>query len=156
MRRDVLRGLLLGIATIAVAIFLALFPIEPLLSDEPMANVAPIGVLNGVVEKISNDVWFYLWKVTILLVIFFFAALVASFFVRMNGTMRSFFALISFAIAVFHYANFLTMANDIKIYPFFIVIPININGTIVNQYYVDIGLLFIIYGFYNVWKLFKE
>jgi hypothetical protein len=156
MSRRTAYGLLLGILSVATALAVAWMPIGPLLSDEPLPAPPNLLIIDGIIQPGNGFLWYYLWKATIILVIVFFAALIASFFVEVGPGIRSFFAVISFAIAALHYANLLAMTNSIKIYPLFYIINININGNLINQYYLDIGQLFIIYGIYNIFRLFKE
>lgn len=155
MTKQEVRGLILGIASIIASLLIALMPIGPFVSDEPLPTAPNLVVANGVVVP-GGSSWYYLWKVTIILFVLFFAALIASFFVESRRGLRVFFAVLSLAIAVFHYANVLAMTNSISIYPLLYVIHLNINGTIINQYYLDIGQLFLIYGIYNIYLLFKK
>ncbi|MEL9991098.1 MAG: hypothetical protein QXP98_09120 [Thermoproteus sp.] len=157
MRRDEAIGLIIGVVSVIVALIAAAAPIEPLLSDEPLPEPPHLVITNGIIMPDQNAVWYYFWKVTVLLVVIFFAAFVASFFVEVRGGVRTFFAFLSFATATFHYLNLFMMANSITMYPFLYVLHIKTNnsGTI-NQYYLDIGQIFILYGVYNIWKLLKE
>lgn len=155
MTEQEVRGLILGVASIIASMLIALAPIGPFVSDEPLPAVPNLVITDGVVMP-GVSWWYYFWKVTIILVVLFFASLIASFFVESRRGMRVFFAVLSFAIAVFHYANVLTMTNSISIYPFLYAIYLNINGLVIKQYYLDIGQLFFIYGFYNVYLLLKK
>ncbi len=156
MSRRTVYGLALGVLSIAVALAAAWAPIGPLISDEALPAPPNLLIVNGAVEPGNGFLWYYLWKATVLLVVFFFAALIASFFLEMGAGIRAFFAVISLAIAALHYANLLAMTNSIRIYPLLDVINLNINGYSINQYYLDIGQLFIIYFIYNILKLFKK
>ncbi|MEZ0247632.1 MAG: hypothetical protein ABWJ97_00030 [Thermoproteus sp.] len=156
MRRDEAIGLIIAVISVIAALMVAVAPIELFLSDEPLPEPPYLVITNGVIMPDQNAVWYYFWKATILLVVIFFAAFVASFFVEVRGGVRTFFAFLSFAIAAFHYLNLFTMTNSITIYPFIYILHMKINNDIINQYYLDIGQIFILYGIYNIWKLLKE
>ncbi len=156
MSRQELYGLILGVLSIVASLMVALAPIGAFISDEPLPVPPNLVIANGVITPSSNALWFYLWKATVILVVLFFAALIASFFVETNRGVRLFFTVLSFAIAALHYANIFAMSNSISIYPLIYIIHMKINGTNINQYYLDIGQLFLIYGFYNVYILSKK
>lgn len=157
--RRVLIGVLLAVLTIAVAAAAAALPIWPLVSDEPYYSLYPNGslvVLNGVLEPKAGAAWPYFYNATVILVFLFFAAFIASFFIATNEVVRAFFAVISVAIAVFHYLSLVTTTNSLTIYPLIYTITLKYNGNLIHQYYLDIGQIFIIYSIYNIWKLLKK
>lgn len=156
MNRQILAGVLLGLASAGAAVVAGFLPIAPLVSDEPLPAAYPLVVKNGVLTPSPHALWPYFWNVTVLLLVMFFAAFIASFFVKTTAVVRAFFATISSAIALFHYLNLFSMANPVSIYPLVYTISINIQSLIIKQYYLDIGQLFIIYSIYNILMLFKK
>ncbi|MFB6490825.1 MAG: hypothetical protein TU35_006230 [Thermoproteus sp. AZ2] len=157
--RRVLVGVLLAALSIAVAAAAAALPIWPLVSDEPYYSLYPNGslvVVNGVIEPRTGAMWPYFYNATAILVFLFFASFIASFFVEMGEAVRAFFAVISIAIAVFHYLSLVTMTNSLALYPLIYTITLKYHGNTIQQYYLDIGQIFIIYSIYNIWKLLEK
>ncbi|MFN3804381.1 MAG: hypothetical protein ACK4SY_04945 [Pyrobaculum sp.] len=136
---------------VIAAVMSAFLPIEAFISDAFRPPADKVLTSQGVVR--GTPLWLYTWRVTVAFITLLFAAIVATFFVRINERARWTFAMLSIATAVFHYLTLLFTSSPpgygVSIYPLFYTIKVGE----VTQTYLDIGQILIIYSIYNIYKI---
>ncbi|MEM0369903.1 MAG: hypothetical protein QXT46_05760 [Pyrobaculum sp.] len=144
------------IILVAIAVAAAFLPVELFISEAPRPPPDKIVTPGGILAVSTTPLWLYTWRATVATVALLFAAIVATFFIKPNQKARKTLIALSTLAALFHYLTLLFTSQPpgygISIYPLFF--TITINGT--TQYYLDIGQIFLIYAFYNFYKIRKK
>ena len=141
----------------AVIVFVSAYlPVEYFVSDAFRPQPDKVLTPEGVKTVAGTPAWLYTWRVTVVMTILLFAAIVATFFLRPNTRVRRTLAVLSIATAVFHYLTLLFTSSPpgygISVYPLFYYI--DVKG--VKQWYLDIGQILILYAIYNVYLIEKK
>ena len=134
----------------------AYLPVEYFVSDAFRPQPDKVLTPEGVKTVAGTPAWLYTWRVTVVMTILLFAAIVATFFLRPNTRVWQTLATLSIATAVFHYLTLLFTSSPpgygISVYPLFY--SIDVKGA--KQWYLDIGQILILYAIYNVYLIKKK
>ncbi|ABL88846.1 conserved hypothetical protein [Pyrobaculum islandicum DSM 4184] len=146
-----MRFLAFTLLVVVLVILSALSPVEYLISDALRPPPNKILTNEGVKAINSIPIWLYFWRITVVLTVLFFSAVVATFFLKPNIRVRWTLAVLSILIAVFHYLTLLFTSSPpgsgVSIYPLFYIISVKE----ASQIYLDIGQLLILYAVYNIY-----
>jgi hypothetical protein len=134
----------------------AYLPVEYFVSDAFRPQPDKVLTPEGVKTVAGMPMWLYTWRVTIVMMILLFAAIVATFFLKANTRVRWTLVILSIATAVFHYLTLLFTSSPpgygISVYP--LLYSIDVKGA--KQWYLDIGQILILYAIYNVYLIEKK
>jgi hypothetical protein len=152
-----MRSMIYVAVLMTVIVFVSAYlPVEYFVSDAFRPQPDKVLTPEGVKTVAGTPAWLYTWRVTIVMMILLFAAIVATFFLRPNARVRWTLAILSIATAVFHYLTLLFTSSPpgygISVYPLFY--SIDVKG--VKQWYLDIGQVLILYAIYNVYLIEKK
>ncbi|MCI4446871.1 MAG: hypothetical protein JHC20_03025 [Pyrobaculum sp.] len=139
-------------ALIAIIVLVSAYlPVEYFVSDAFRPQPNKVLTPEGVKTVAGTPMWLYTWRVTVVMTILLFAAIVATFFLKANMRIRWTLAILSIVTAVFHYLTLLFTSSPpgygVSIYPLFYVI--NVKGA--EQWYLDIGQVLMAYAVYNIY-----
>ncbi len=145
------------VAVLTVIVLVSAYlPVEYFVSDAFRPQPDKVLTPGGVMTVAGTPMWLYTWRVTIVMMILLFAAIVATFFLRPNTRVRWTLAILSIATAVFHYLTVLFTSSPpgygISVYPLFY--SIDVKGA--KQWYLDVGQVLILYATYNVYLIKKK
>jgi hypothetical protein len=147
-----MKSMIYVVALMAIIVLVSAYlPVEYFVSDAFRPQPDKVLTPEGVKTVAGTPMWLYTWRVTVVMTILLFAAIVATFFVKPNARIRWTLAALSIATAVFHYFTLLFTSSPpgygVSIYPLFYVI--NVKGA--EQWYLDIGQVLMAYAVYNIY-----
>ncbi|AKT34406.1 hypothetical protein PYWP30_00764 [Pyrobaculum sp. WP30] len=147
-----MKSIIYVVALMAIIVLVSAYlPVEYFVSDAFRPQPDKVLTPEGVKTVAGTPMWLYTWRVTVVMTILLFAAIVATFFVKPNARIRRTLAALSIVTAVFHYLTLLFTSSPpgygVSIYPLFYVI--NVKGA--EQWYLDIGQVLMAYAVYNIY-----
>jgi len=147
-----MKSIIYVVALMAIIVLVSAYlPVEYFVSDAFRPQPDKVLTPEGVKTVAGTPMWLYTWRVTVVMTILLFAAIVATFFVKPNARIRWTLAALSIVTAVFHYFTLLFTSSPpgygVSIYPLFYVI--NVKGA--EQWYLDIGQVLMAYAVYNIY-----
>jgi hypothetical protein len=147
-----MKSIIYVVALMAIIVLVSAYlPVEYFVSDAFRPQPDKVLTPEGVKTVAGTPMWLYTWRVTVVMTILLFAAIVATFFVKPNARIRWTLAALSIATAVFHYLTLLFTSSPpgygVTIYPLFYVIKVK--GA--EQWYLDIGQVLMAYAVYNIY-----